>query len=153
MVCLDLSALNLTKLVDFDVNTLAKELNHGRVEKYRKLYDIIVYPISTPSMWENRTFPNLDAPYSQVKKGRPKEHKRRDSQPLPPAIGSTSFGSGTTKLIEKKEKKATLGGVEKKKRKANSGGDEQTKRAKANKTKSGALVITALQLNPGFSKH
>ena len=25
MVCLDLSALNLTELVDFDVNTLAKE--------------------------------------------------------------------------------------------------------------------------------
>ncbi|KAJ8424147.1 hypothetical protein Cgig2_030833 [Carnegiea gigantea] len=61
---------------------------------------------------------------TEVKKGRPKEHKRRDSQPLPLAIGSTSFSSGTTrprdeygKLIEKKKKKATSAEVEKRRRK------------------------------------
>ncbi|KAJ8421081.1 hypothetical protein Cgig2_025042 [Carnegiea gigantea] len=56
-----------------------------KVEKYRKFYDTIVHPISTTSMWENRTLPELDAQYSQVRKGRPEEHKRRLSQPLPPA--------------------------------------------------------------------
>ena len=68
-----------------------------KVENYRKLYDTIVHPISAPTMWESRTLPQLDTPYSQVKKGRPEEHMRRDPQPLPPAIGTTSFGSGTTR--------------------------------------------------------
>jgi len=68
-----------------------------KVENYRKLYDTIVPPIYAPTMWESRTLPQLGAPYSQVKKGRPEEHKRRDSKPLPPAIGTTSFGSGTTR--------------------------------------------------------
>ncbi|KAJ8452488.1 hypothetical protein Cgig2_000077 [Carnegiea gigantea] len=69
-----------------------------KVEKYRKLYDTIVHPMSTPTMWENRILPELHAPYSQVKKGRPEEYKRRDSQLLPLAIGTTSFNYGTTSI-------------------------------------------------------
>ena len=34
-----------------------------KVEKYKKLNDTIVYPISTPIMWEKRNLPKLDAPY------------------------------------------------------------------------------------------
>jgi len=49
------------------------------------------------------------------------------------------------RLIDKKKKKATSEGVRKRKRKANLRGDEQTKRARANKSKSRALVITCLQ--------
>ncbi|KAJ8420225.1 hypothetical protein Cgig2_021595 [Carnegiea gigantea] len=84
-----------------NTNNFIKSFNHVilnfRVENYRKVYDTIVHPISTPTIWESITLPELDAQYSQVKKGTPEEHKRRDSQPLSPAIVTTSFGFGTTR--------------------------------------------------------
>jgi len=66
------------------------------VEKCKSYMIPLCFPISAPSMSEKRSLLELDPLHSQVKKGRPEEHKRRDSQPLPPAIGSTSFGSSTT---------------------------------------------------------
>ncbi|KAJ8422947.1 LOW QUALITY PROTEIN: hypothetical protein Cgig2_032385 [Carnegiea gigantea] len=113
----------------------------SKIDKYRKLYDTIVHPISTPKGKTKRTQEKRLSTFATCyaehiiwlwhhQKGRPKEHKRRDSQPLPPIMRSTSFGSGTTRcqkckqlghnsatcerprdeygtLIEKKKKKGT----------------------------------------------
>lgn len=77
------------------------------VETYRNLYNRIVHPISDPIMWNPRpNLPELDPPRHQVKKGRPQEHKRRESQFAPEPdlaqsqqVSTTIFGSGTTMYV------------------------------------------------------
>lgn len=54
------------------------------VERYKKLYDGIVYPIPNPCMWDKREdLRKLDPPIVERGGGRPPLHKRRESQTQP----------------------------------------------------------------------
>ena len=55
------------------------------VERYRKLYDGIIHPITDSCFWGEIALPSLDPPFQLRKKGRPEKHKRRESRPPIPS--------------------------------------------------------------------
>ena len=65
------------------------------VERYEKLCDTIIHPISDSRLWGGYQFASLGAPFELRKRGKVEKSKRRESTSVMPLEGIKRYSSGT----------------------------------------------------------